>query len=355
MANYGEVLAALKDFRSELAKHTFDELQASRSRSRARFKRLRGAWAAFRTPLANIHATGVGIRLRRDRITREHVLKVYVFEKLRGLRVPEVLREFQGIGVDIEALPIQETNPPLSFTPNPANQQARTRMRPIVGGVSIAPLGADYVGTLGCFVRRAGSAQVLALSNNHVLANVDSLAPGTQIVQPGPESGPTQPGDVFATLVDSVPVKFPDGSSHTRINYVDAAIAAVADASLIEPSAIFELQRYAPGVRAALPNMKVAKAGRTSGVTTGTVTATHVDGVHINYGTPFAPRLAVFNDTIEIQGANGQPFSLPGDSGSVVIDNDTGKPVALLFAGDGLNTTACDFSRVCQRFQADPV
>jgi hypothetical protein len=37
------------------------------------------------------------------------------------------------------------------------------------------------------------------------------------------------------------------------------------------------------------------------------------------------------------------------------LDRDSGRPVALLFAGDGTTTTACDIGGVCQAFQAVPV
>jgi hypothetical protein len=101
--------------------------------------------------------------------------------------------------------------------------------------------------------------------------------------------------------------------------------------------------------------MRVTKSGRTTGVTTGVITATHVNGVHINYGTQTHPRIAIFNDTIEIVGDGGVPFSNPGDSGSLILDRASGRPVALLFAGDGRTTTACDIGGVCQEFQALPV
>lgn len=78
--------------------------------------------------------------------------------------------------------------------------------------------------------------------------------------------------------------------------------------------------------------------------------------MQINYGTLNAPRIATFNDTIEIISDDAsKPFSMPGDSGSVILDRDTGQPVALLFAGDGRTTTACDFGGVCRQFQALPV
>ncbi len=68
-----------------------------------------------------------------------------------------------------------------------------------MGGGSIAPVNEAFVGTLGCFLKRSigGTLQIFALSNNHVLADTNRLPVGTAIVQPGPEVGPTNQGDVF--------------------------------------------------------------------------------------------------------------------------------------------------------------
>jgi hypothetical protein len=139
-------------------------------------------------------------------------------------------------------------------------------------------------------------------------------------------------------------------------NRFDAAIAIVTDEALIRRGAMFGGIRYDPSrVATPVPGMKVTKCGRTTGVTRGIVTATDVDGVLINYGTNQNPRLAVFNDTVEIVSTAGGSFSMPGDSGSVILEENTGHPVALLFAGDGTNTTACALGPLCRRLRATPV
>ena len=173
-------------------------------------------------------------------------------------------------------------------------------------------------------------------------------------MQPGPETGLGGSADVFAALSEFVPIQFPTGRTTAVRNRLDAAIAVVSDLSLIRQGRMFGIARYVPELATPVPGMPVIKSGRTTGVTTGSVLATRVNGVQVNYGTRTGPRLATFDDTIEIVGDNG-PFSAPGDSGSVILDRDSGKPVALLFAGDGATTTACDLGNVCQRFQVVPV
>jgi len=101
--------------------------------------------------------------------------------------------------------------------------------------------------------------------------------------------------------------------------------------------------------------MRVMKMGRTTGFTRGRITATNVQGVEVNYGTPQFPRIAVFRGITVVVGDGGNPFSLPGDSGSVILEEATGHPVALLFAGDGVKTMACDLGALCQQLGAWPV
>ena len=63
----------------------------------------------------------------------------------------------------------------------------------------------------------------------------------------------------------------------------------------------------------------------------------------------------MYTDVITIVGDAGQPVSLPGNSGAVILEEGTGHPVALLFAGDDKNTSACDLGTLCQSLRAWPV
>jgi hypothetical protein len=65
--------------------------------------------------------------------------------------------------------------------------------------------------------------------------------------------------------------------------------------------------------------------------------------------------IAEFDGCIEIEGEGGQSFSMPGDSGAVILEEETGHPSALLFAGDGVHTTACDLGSLCRRLGAWPL
>lgn len=366
MASYGDVLAALKDFRNNLEMQVQSDIQNafhSHASPLTAFA-ARGGISAFSTPLTNVHASGAGVRVRGGKpISNEYVIKVYVFEKFDlGTATPALTsQQFNGIEVDVEPLPIQKALQ--RKVPKAANGIAapilanRAHHRPIVGGVSIAPINEPYVGTLGCLLARpiGGTEQIFALSNNHVLADTNRLPVGTLVVQPGAETVSTREQDLFASLSNFIPLQFPKNRLDVTINRFDAALAIVTDHSLVDVGKILGIKQYRPELASAVPGMRVIKSGRTTGVTTGTVTATRVNGVQVDYGTRSMPLIATFNDTIEILGDDGKPFSAPGDSGSVILDEATGRPVALLFAGDGRTTTACDLGGVCQHFQAYPV
>ncbi|MDP9120523.1 MAG: hypothetical protein M3O15_04015 [Acidobacteriota bacterium] len=365
MPSFGDVLAVLKDFQNNLEQQTQQEVEVgfqSGSGTMRAFASL-GGDGAFATSLSNVHATGVGVRVKAGKVVPgEFVLKVYVFAKLPlGDKTPGITTRFNEITVDVEPLPVQlalaGARARAAAVLPPVIPAQRQRRRPIVGGLSIAPLNGSFVGTLGCFLRRTtgGSEQIFGLSNNHVMAAVNQLPLGTPIVQPGPEVAPTAPGDVFAALSAFTEVRFPDAQLGAVMNQLDAAVAIVSNLKAIKRGEIFGIQKYVPTLAAPLPGMRVTKSGRTTGVTTGIITATHVSGTQIDYGTRTAPRVATFTDTIEIVSDSNLPFSAPGDSGSVILEHETGRPVALLFAGDGRTTTACDLGAVCKHFQAQPI
>ncbi len=351
MATFGEALEALEEFRAELVDHqmnaTVPQAQAMAFRATA--------GEAGDTPLANVHATGVGIR-----DDGQFVVKVYMFDtaSVQSAAAESLFtKPVQQVNIDVEQLPVQVAfersparRPTAAASTNPAHHQARRR--PVPGGVEIAPLGGNYVGTLGCFVRRGGddNGPLFVLSNNHVLADVNRFPIGKAFTQPFSANA----ADTIATLSGFEPILFPTPGSQPR-NVMDAAIAAVTDTRQVVTGKILNIRKYRPQLLAPRPGMSVTKSGRTTGVTTGMIRAIRVRGVQVNYGTRQNPIIATFDNAITLVGDGGMPFSNPGDSGSVILDRESGRPVALLFAGDGSTTTACDVSAVCARFNVRPV
>jgi hypothetical protein len=331
MSRFAEALAALPDFRSEMLR---SDTGVTAQLARPGEMRL---WPGFGQ--ANVHATGIGIRPESSD-PDDVVFKLFVFSP----ELSNAPRKWHEFDVDVEMLPIQRK---YAAIPN------RQRFRPIPGGVSTAPLGAGYIGTLGCVLRPKDSHELLALSNNHVFADVNRLSMGTQICQSGPETGPTTSADVFAALSQFIPLVFTPGS----VNDHDAAVARVSDAASVRLSSLLGIATYAPAnIVQPTPGLVVTKSGRTTGVTTGTITAVNVNGVQVNYADPNQPpMIAVFNNAVRIAGHQGASFSLPGDSGSLIVTSAYGEPTALLYAGDTVNTFASPIGSLCNRLGAWPV
>lgn len=76
----------------------------------------------------------------------------------------------------------------------------------------------------------------------------------------------------------------------------------------------------------------VLKIGRTTGVTRGWISAFEIDDLWVDYDMgPIA-----FDGQIEIESASESPFSLGGDSGALVVDEDL-RAVGMVFAGNGVD------------------
>ncbi|MEO5322451.1 trypsin-like peptidase domain-containing protein [Mesorhizobium sp. CC13] len=208
------------------------------------------------------------------------------------------------------------------------------RNDPIRLGASISPTTVEYSGTLGCFCRDEISGRDGILSNNHVLADVNNVPIGTTIMQPGARDRGRPATDVIAELLRFVPVQF--GGIP---NLVDCAVAALTDHgraedrrtlydSSDEPRPAVTLQPGQPVE--AVPGMTVFKTGRTTRHTRGRVRAVNVN----NYLVDMGVGVARFDGqiAIEMDMSPARAFSRPGDSGSLIVDEE-GRPVGLLFAG----------------------
>jgi len=184
-------------------------------------------------------------------------------------------------------------------------------------------------GTLGGFVRdREG---VYVLSNNHVLANSNKAKPDDPIMAPGRSDLKGQKPRVIGHLVRWLELR-----EHTP-GALDAAIARLSRGIRYRPA-------FVPGVGRMNPTPiddrfavhSVFKYGRTTKLTHGVVSAFEIDDIVVNYGTPQQPHWLQFNNQLEfVSSRAGEAFSQGGDSGSVIYDNDSRRPYALLFAGGG--------------------
>ncbi len=202
-------------------------------------------------------------------------------------------------------------------------------------------------GTLGSLIQDGTGRQYL-LSNNHVLARSDHAAVGDAVVQPGLiDNNCTPNGDGPGTLpVGALTSWLPLRSATTN---ADAAIAQVASHTVDPAGSILELgARQSDGSLAAAPpgisssggkgeaaslQLRVAKSGRTTGLTCGGVSALDVD-VSVDYFRDCAETKPYLTKTFTNQIAvSGDRFSDAGDSGALIVDTVNAEPVGLFFAG----------------------
>jgi len=228
---------------------------------------------------------------------------------------------------------------------------------PAPGGVSCGHPDVT-AGTLGMWVKRKGVWG--ALSNNHVMGDVNRAKVGDLIYQPGPADGGTRENakarlkvlpeidlmDTSKCLVANSLVRIFNAVARlfgreTRLvtavdaglNRVDCAWAEALDDRFVNPE-ILEVGLPEGECRFRVGEV-VKKSGRSSGLTYGTVTSVDA-AINVDMGDG---RMAMFADQIEI----GTPgFSAPGDSGSVILNLDN-RVGGLLFAGSDDATYANDY------------
>ena len=138
-----------------------------------------------------------------------------------------------------------------------------------------------------------------------------------------PLRGGANPADAVARLDALVRLK------RTGTNRLDCATATLLDGVEADETKLTGLGKLR-GVGDVFVDegTRVAKLGRTTGLTRGRVSAFELDNVTVGFdlGT------LRFDNQIEIEGSGTGPFSAGGDSGSLIVGADR-RAVALLFAG----------------------
>ena len=191
------------------------------------------------------------------------------------------------------------------------------KTKPLQSGFSIGHPNIT-AGTLGAIVKRAG--KLFVLSNSHVLADSGLALIGDPIVYPGAMDGGAVPTNLVASL--SAFVAF--DKTGALVNRMDAAIAEIAADRLGALNLTIHKAATPLGTVKPRRDMVVAKFGRTTGKTTGTV-------IDVNFrftlGYPGVGSVGYIDQVLCTRYTDG------GDSGSIVVDTVSGKIVGLHFAG----------------------
>jgi hypothetical protein len=294
----------------------------------------------------NVVGVGVGYKIVNGRSTNEPSIMVLVKKKLpkETLKKRDIIPKTLG-QISTDVIEVGEIKLLALRT---------EKARPARPGMSIGHYKVT-AGTFGALVNDARTGEPLILSNNHVLANATDgndgkSAIGDPILQPGVYDGGTE-ADVIAHLERFVPIKKSMSQPQCRIargaegflnrvlgiirpeykinfikkntshNLIDAAVAKPVKPDYIVGD-IFELGRTKAVTQPKI-GMNVKKSGRTSGIT-----ANQINALDVMLNVMIGPmENAVFHEQV-LAG----PMAQPGDSGSIVVNDDM-DVVGLLFAG----------------------
>ena len=216
---------------------------------------------------------------------------------------------------------------PLGLADGGANHQKRNQNFGVSGGnVNDRSRAFCCSGTLGSLVTD-GTTQYI-LSNNHVLGRSDQAVAGEDISQPGMIDVNCQIATIVADFTTAVPL----GQN------VDAALAQVRAGTMNSTGSIEDVGVPSSTVVAPSVGLGVAKSGRTTGFTTGTIGSINTS-VNVQYqqGCNSGKKFTIsYTNQVVI---NSSSFSAGGDSGSLIVTNNAShNPVALLFAGSSSTT-----------------
>ncbi len=289
---------------------------------------------AGRTGCTCINGFGITFKKVSGKKTDQAAIVFYVSRKLPLRSLPVQNRIPKQINIPWEhskdgILEIVTDVQAVQFQPLDTNVATE---RPCPGGFSIGHIDIT-AGTLGCLVKDKINNNIVILSNNHVLADTNEAALGDPIIQCGSADGGTYTDNLIATLTRFKPIDFSSGVS----NYIDAAIATPVNPELVVHKIHDVVGDNLPAATRDITvedlGQFVKKSGRTTGHTTGyidTVNAT----VTVKYG--FLQKASFTDQIIIEQALPEEDISAPGDSGSIVLDNDNNL-IGLLFAGSERN------------------
>ncbi|HKQ79318.1 MAG TPA: hypothetical protein VJ810_36830 [Blastocatellia bacterium] len=183
-------------------------------------------------------------------------------------------------------------------------------------------------GTLGSLLTDTNNTQYI-LSNNHVMGLSGQATAGDDISQPGLIDS----NCIASTVVADFTVAPQLGPSN-----VDAAIAQLRPGGMDSSGEIEDIGVISSLVKTPAVGLSVAKSGRTTGFTTGTISSINTSvSVQYQRGCGQGKKFVVSYTNQVVIGPGS--FSAGGDSGSLIVTNDQNhQPVALLFAGSSTTT-----------------
>ena len=227
---------------------------------------------------------------------------------------------------------IQHNPPPLPAQP-PVTQRCYIHNGCIACGSSITAATVFDAGSMGCLLRDSDG-ELCGLTNNHVTGACNHMLFDMPILSPSPlDASPTGPEPRTIARHKSL-VKLDSGNPQAiKPQDYDVAIFRISD-----PGTVTSMQgpsHYDTPALVSRPvgGMRVKKCGRTTEVTTGTVKGAFLQPIQMPYRSENFNALVYLNNMIGVEGDGGEPFSLGGDSGSLVVSEDGNQAIGLIVGG----------------------
>ncbi|KAI4338736.1 hypothetical protein MLD38_023757 [Melastoma candidum] len=294
--------------------------------------------------------TAIGFRIQRGVLTDIPAILVFVARKVHRqwlsnfLCLPTALEGPGGIWCDVDVLEFSYFGAP---APTPKEEVYTKLVDDLQGSDMVIGSGSQVAsqetyGTLGAIVRsRTGSRQVGFLTNRHVAVDLDY--PNQKMFHPLPPS--LGPG-VYLGAVERATSFITDDLWYGIFAGTNPESFVRADGAFIPFAEDFNMNNVTTSVRgvgeigdvqtidlqspiSSLIGRKVVKVGRSSGLTSGTITAYSLE-YNDEKGISF------FTDFLVV-GENQQTFDLEGDSGSLILltspDGEKPRPIGIIWGG----------------------
>ncbi|TVV74695.1 hypothetical protein [Sphingomonas solaris] len=203
----------------------------------------------------------------------------------------------------------------------------------IACGSSLSAASVWGAGTLGALVT-LGDGTLCGLTNNHVTGACNHTRVGMHILSPAPfdadpdHRAPTAIGrhHSFVALASGDP-------RQVQLQELDVALFDLTNPDLVTSMQGSGLYDTPEDVADPIGGMAVKKVGRTTGLTYGEIIGRFSTPLGIPYTADRFKSTVYFQNSWAIRATDGGPFSMGGDSGSLVVTGDGAHAVGLIFAG----------------------
>lgn len=271
-----------------------------------------------------VTAVDLGFKWSHGHMTDQLAIRVHVEQK----KAPHELAPSDLFPKEVDGVPIDVIEATYDLQTVIESEMGDAQLEAAVDGrggrFDGVPLGVSIgsprvtAGTLGAKVYDATTHEEMILSNWHVMVGSLNAQAGDAVWQPGRlDTG--KEADEFANITRWVLGPF------------DACVAKLSGARPVLNTTIED--RVIDDVAAPRLGMRVWKSGRTTGYTEG-----FIDGVmmtvSLNYSAAGTHQIQSVFRVVPRPGAPPEEISLGGDSGSVWVDEESGKAVGLHFAGE---------------------